>query len=118
MDIAIQALLASIMGASHGWLCSWTFSLRSVFGRLRIWPRGLRDGLRSIRHLAPRDHAYPDDCSDRRLRALHAGLWRVEVAPDTELADSRAVHYRRDDRRPPGGKAAHLSQSGLCALRR
>jgi len=25
--IAIQALLASIMGASHGWFCAWTFSL-------------------------------------------------------------------------------------------
>ena len=118
MNSVIQALLASIMGASHGWLCSWTVSVRCVFGWLRIRLGRLRDGLCRLRHLAAHHHAHSDDGADRRLRPLHAGLRRLEAAADIELADGRAVHRRRDDRRPARGCAAHLSRSGLCAPRR
>src|SRR4029079_2801879 len=108
MNTVIQALLASIMGASHGWLCSWTVSLRSFFGWLRIRAGRLCDGLRRVRYLAARHHADPNGGTDRRLRPLHAGLRRLETAADAELAGCCAVHYRRDDRRASRSRAAHL----------
>src|ERR1044072_3591019 len=99
MNTVIQALLASIMGASHGWLCSGTVSVRSILGRLRIRSRRLCDGLRRVRNLVARDHANPNRGADRRLRPLHARLWRVEIAANTELANYCAVRLRRYDRR-------------------
>ena len=59
-----------------------------------------------------------NDGADRRLRPLDAGLRRLETAADTGLADGRAVHHRRHDRRPPRSGAAHLSRSGPRAPRR
>src|SRR6516225_8789289 len=118
MDIDIQALFASIIGASYEWLCPWTVSIRGVFGRLRVRPGRLRDGLCRIRYLAAHHYSYSDGWADRRLRPLHSRLWRVDVAPDTELAEGHAVHRWRGDWCPARGGAAHLCQPGLCALRR
>ena len=116
MEFAIQALLASIMGASHGWLCSWSVSVRRISRWLCIGPRRFCHGLCCIRHLAAHDHADPDDGADRRLRPLHAGIWRLETSAIAELADRRAVHHRWDYRRPARHGAAHLSQSGYVRL--
>ena len=44
------------------------------------------------------------------------GVWKLRQI--TELADRRAVHNRRRDRRSARSGAAHLSQSGSCAPRR
>src|SRR5262245_29784717 len=110
MDIAIQALLASITGASHGWLSAWTLSSRCVLGWFRIWPGRFCHGLRGIRLLAAHHHAGTNDGADRRLWPLHAGIRRLEAAANAELAHYRAVHHRRHDRRPARHGPAHLSQ--------
>src|SRR3974390_384123 len=118
MHIDIQALFASIMGASYGWLCLWTVSFRGVFGRLRVRPGRLRDGLRCIRYMAAHHFAYSDGGVDRRIRPLYPRLWRVDVAPDTELAESHAVHRWGDDWCSARGGASHLCRADVCALRR
>src|SRR5262245_7335493 len=79
MDIAIQAPLASIVGSSHGWHCSRTIPPSGVHWWFRIWSGRVCHGLCGVRHMAARDHTYSDGHSDRRLRPLDAGLWRLEV---------------------------------------
>src|SRR5262249_46233166 len=117
MDIAIQALLASIVGASHGWPCSWAVSVRSVFGWLSVRCGWLCNGFHRVGHMAARDHTHPDDCTDRRLWPLDTGLRRLEVKAHAKLANCSPVYYRRNGWRSPRDDAAHLCQSGLFAWR-
>ena len=53
---------------------------------------------------------------NRRLRPVDAGLRRMEVAADAELADRRTIHHRRGAGRSSWRCAANVSRSGACAL--
>jgi len=113
MDVTIQALLASIVGASDGWFFAWAISFGSVPRRICVWSRRLCHGLYSLRHMAAHFDAGADNRTGRWLRIVDTGLRRLEVETRAGLEQRCAVYRRRNIRYSGRYRAAHLQRPRL-----